>query len=98
MFASSRQIGLVTASSKWLAKLWRNVCGETRFGMPVLAAACLTALAVLPKLLSHAWVPIREDSLISRLTLESASKQIALRMNGEAASLSINVRITSDLA
>jgi hypothetical protein len=98
MFASSRQIGLVTASSKWLAKLWRNVCGETRFGMPVLAAACLTALAVLPKLLSHAWVPIREDSLISRLTLESASKQIALRMNAEAASLSINVRITSDLA
>jgi hypothetical protein len=32
------------------------------------------------------------------LTLESASKQIALRMNAEAASLSINVRITSDLA
>ena len=49
--------------------------------MPVLAAACLTALAVLPRPLSHAGVPIREDSLSSRFTLDSASKQIALRMN-----------------
>jgi hypothetical protein len=98
MFASSRRIGLVTASSKWLAKLWRNVCGETRFGMPVLAAACLTALAVLPKLLSHAWVPIREDSLISRLTLESASKQIALRMNARSPFLSNKRSDNSDLA
>ena len=38
----------------------------------------------IPRLLSHAGVPIREDSLISRLTLDSASKQIALRMNAKS--------------
>ena len=30
-------------SSRWVAKLWRNVCGETRLAIPAACAAAWTA-------------------------------------------------------
>jgi hypothetical protein len=39
-------------SRRWVAKLWRSVCGLTRFGMPDFRAASLIALRTE---LSSAW-------------------------------------------